>query len=162
MKTSLYDLSENYYQALDFLTDPENDVDQQTALDTLESLDGELDDKLLNVARFIASMESQAEAIAEVEKRQKARRQALENKSDWLRDYLKNAMSRTGHNKVTAPDIAVSLAKTPAAVKILDESLIPANFWDVKEVRSISKTRIKECGGCEGAVIESGFRVAIK
>ena len=37
MNTSLYELTTSYMQALDFLTDPENEIDQQTAIDTIES-----------------------------------------------------------------------------------------------------------------------------
>lgn len=147
---------------LDTITDPEIEMDQQTLIDTLEGADGELDDKILNVARFIATLEAQSDAIAEVAKKQSARAKSLANKADALRDYLKNSMTTTGHAKVNAADIAVSLAKTPASVKIVDESLIPVNFWDVKEVKSISKTKIKEIGGCPGAVIESGYRIQIK
>ena len=160
---NLYDLTQNYMQALDFLTDPENDIDQQTAVDTMENLDGELDDKLLNVGRFIASMEAQATAIEEVERRQKARRLSLENKATWLRDYLQSNMSKSGHDKITAPDIALKLAKLPVSVQIDDESQIPAEFWKEKILTSINKTGIKAAGGCAGVRIESaGFRVSIK
>lgn len=162
MKQSLYALSTNYVQALDFLTDPDNDIDQQTAVDTMESLDGELDDKLLNVARMIVTLEHQAEGVKAVAKRQAERAKALESKTAWLKDYLKQSMQATGHDKASANDIAIKLAKTPEAVKVIDEALIPSEFWKEKIERSVDKTSIKNAGGCAGVVIESGFRVAIK
>lgn len=163
MKQSLYELTENYYQALDFLTDPENDIDGQTLADTLESLDGELDDKIINVGKFIVSIENQADGIMEAEKRMKQRRQALEKKAGWLRDYALSAMQRSGHNKITASDIALSLAKLPASVQVQDESQIPDAFWRVKTIREIDKTAIKQAGGCQGAAVASmGFRLSIK
>lgn len=162
MKQSLYELSKNYINALDFLTDPEQDIDQQTAVDTIESLDGELDDKITNVARMIATLEHQADGIEEVAKRQKERAKAIANKAAWLRDYLKDSMQKTGHDKVDALDISVKLAKTPASVKIIDEALIPDEFWRVKTETVVDKTAIKAAGGCEGVVIETGLRVAIK
>ena len=162
MKTSLYELSQNYVKALDFLTDPENDIDQITAVDTIESLDGELDDKIANVARMIVMLEHQADGIDEVAKRQRDRAKAIENKSAWLSDYLKESMQRTGHDKVDAADIAIKLAKTPASVKIMDESAIPSVFWREKIERVVDKTARKAAGGCPGAVIETGLRVAIK
>lgn len=162
MKLSLYEISQNYLNLLDTITDPEIEMDEQTIIDTLEGVDGELDDKILNVARFIATIEAQADAVSEVAKKQATRAKSLANKANSLREYLKNSMAATGHNKVNAADIAVSLAKTPASVKIVDENLIPVSFWDVKEIKSISKSRIKEIGGCPGAVIEGGYRVAIK
>jgi hypothetical protein len=159
----LYELTSSYLQALDFLTDPENEVDQQTAIDTMENLEGDLDDKLLNVGRFIASIEAQANAIEEVERRQKARRIILENKAAWLRDYLQANMSTSGRDKITAPDIALKLAKLPVSVQIDDETKIPTEFWKEKVFTTIDKVGIKAAGGCAGVRIESaGFRVAIK
>jgi hypothetical protein len=51
MGVSLYQLSGNYLQALDFLTDPEMDVPMEAINDTLEGLSGELEDKAVNVAK---------------------------------------------------------------------------------------------------------------
>ena len=158
---TLYELTTNYLQALDYLTDPENEIDKETALDTIESLDGTIDDKMLNVGRFITSMEAQAGAIEAIEKRQKARRPALSNKAAWLRDYLNTAMTATGKDKVSANDIIIKLAKLPISVQVDDESEIPDEFWRIE--RSIDKVLIKAAGGCAGVRIESaGFRVAIK
>ena len=158
----LYELSNTYLEALDVMTNPDNDIDMQTINDTLEGLDAVIDDKIINVARYVATIEAEAEAIKIVEDRQKARRQRLEKAADWLRDYLKNNLQRTGKTKVKDADIEVTLAKTKESVKIIDESIIPFEFFDTKQVMTLSKTRIKEAGGCEGAVIEPGFRVSIK
>jgi hypothetical protein len=163
MNITLYELTTSYMQALDFLTDPENEVDNQAATDTMEGLDGSIDFKMLNIGRFIATIEHQAEGIEAVEKKAKARRQALEKKAAWLRDYLKTSMTTTGKNALTSGDITIKLAKLPVSVQVDDESLIPVEFWKEKIERSIDKTLIKTLGGCAGVRIESGgFRVAIK
>ncbi|MCK9622168.1 MAG: siphovirus Gp157 family protein [Methylobacter sp.] len=166
MNLQLYKLTEHYLQALDFLTDPENDVDQKTAIDTIESLDGELDDKLLNVAKALANYEAEAEAIKAVEQRQQARRKLLENKASWLRDYLKRNMEATGHNKFSDNEIAVSLAKTPASVQIDDESSVPKEFWKTKVETSVDKKALADAikSGLDlpGIRLQAGFRVSIK
>jgi hypothetical protein len=160
---TLYELTQEYTEALDFLTDPANEIDKQCIADTIESLDGALDQKILNVGRFISTIEAEAEAIEAVELRQRNRRQTLENKSAWLRDYLISSMSATGHTALKAADIALTLAKLPASVQILDETLIPPQFWKENITRAIDKMKIKDVGGCPGTVIESkGYRVSIK
>jgi hypothetical protein len=53
---SLYQLSGDYLQALDFLTDPELNLPIETVNDTLEGLLGELEDKAVNVAKFIRNI----------------------------------------------------------------------------------------------------------
>ena len=69
-KLSLYQLSANYLQALDFLTDPEMDLPIEAVNDTLEALGGELEDKAINVAKFLRNMEAMAEAaVGRLERR---------------------------------------------------------------------------------------------
>jgi hypothetical protein len=160
--TALYQLSKTYLGALDFLTDPDNEIDNQTALDTIEGLDGEIDDKIINVAKMVTQLEHDAEGIKAIAKRQAERAKALEQKASWLKDYLKTNMQAIGHGKVETPELSVKLASTPTAVKIIDESLIPSEFWRQKFELSIDKTSIKNAGGCPGVVIESGVTVRIK
>lgn len=163
MSMSLYDLSANYLQAMDFLSDPENDIDAQTIADTIEGLDGDLESKMLAVGKYIDMLEKQAEDVAEVYKRQRDRAKSLETKAASLRAYLISNMQSTGKSKLQDPEISLSLAKLPASVQVLDESLIPAEFWKEKVEVTIDKTAIKNAGGCEGVKIEStGFRLAIK
>ncbi|MDE3023729.1 MAG: siphovirus Gp157 family protein [Pseudomonadota bacterium] len=160
---TLYEISTNFLDAMNFLSDPDNEIDNQTIADTMESLTGEFTDKALNVARYIASIEAEAQAIKEVEKRQEQRRKSLENSAIRLREYLKSQMVATGNDKIKSSDIALSLAKLPPSVQIEDEALIPSKYWRVVESKSIDKTAIKSANGCPGARIESnGYRVSIK
>jgi hypothetical protein len=162
MSASLYELAANYMAALEFLTDPENEIDQQTLIDTMEAIDATIDDKLINIGKFVLSLENQAEGIKAAEKRMEARRKALENKAEWLRDYMKRSMESTGKTKLSAPDIALSLANKPPSVVIDDESMIPPEFFEPQPPK-LSKAAIKKAGGCPGAHIEStGYRVSIK
>lgn len=167
MSTSLYELTGQYLEALDFLTDPANEIDQQTAIDTMEAMDGSIDDKMLNVGRFIVELEHQAEGIKKAMDRMAARRKTAESRAQWLRDYLKSAMEsvmeHTGKHKVSDVDIALSLAKLPPSVIVEDENLIPDEFKRTKTEISIDKMAIKQAGGCPGCRVESaGFRISIK
>jgi len=163
MSTSLYELTGQYLDALDFLTDPANAVDQQTAVDTMEGLDGDIEPKMLNVARAILELEHLAEGIKEARKRMEFRQKAAENRAEWLRNYLVSAMERTGKTKVSDAYNALSLAKNQPSVIVEDESLIPDAYKDeVTEVK-INKRAIKQAGGCPGCRVESaGYRVSIK
>jgi hypothetical protein len=159
----LYELTQEYTEALDFLTNPENEVDHQAMLDTLEGLSGTLQDKMLNVARFIDTVEAEELAVEAIEKRNKSRRLALQSKAICMRDYLISSMKQTGIDNAKAPDISIKLAKLPASVNVIDETLIPEEFWRVVTEKTIDKRLIKDSGGCPGAIIEStGYRVAIK
>lgn len=161
--TALYELSRQYLDALDFLTDPENEIDEQTMLNTMEGLKGEVEAKILAVAKFVEQIEHDAEGLEAAARRITMRQKTLENKAAQMRDYIKINMELSGIKKASDSEVSVSLAKLPASVNIVNEELIPDEFWTTNTVKEISKTAIKNAGGCPGAVIESkGFRVSIK
>jgi hypothetical protein len=161
--TSLYEISAQYLEAMDWLTDPKNEVDAQTVSDTMEGLQGHVTDKIINVARYVANLESLSESIQAAEKRMKERRQAADSSANRLREYLLFMMQATGVDKAIAPDIQAGLAKLPASVRITDETQIPERFIRTKIIVEPNKTAIKEAGGCPGAEIVTGqYRVAIK
>lgn len=165
---SLYQLSGNYLQALDFLTDPELNVPIETVNDTLESLAGELEDKAVNVAKFIRNMEVTAEAIKTAEQSMAKRRKALETRVDWLKGYLKSSMEATGINKIECSYFKLSIAKNPASLDIFDMSTLPRAYVHSQTVtvEQIDKAAIKAAlnAGQEvsGARLMNGTRLVIK
>jgi hypothetical protein len=74
---ALYELGNEYVEALDYVTDPENEVDEQTMLDTLEGLGGELEAKAVNVIKYQQNLTATVEAIKEAEQKMAARRWRL-------------------------------------------------------------------------------------
>jgi hypothetical protein len=163
---SLYQLSENYRQALDFLTDPELDLPLEAVKDTLEGLTGELDDKAVNVAKFLRNMEATADAIKVAEAEMAKRRKALENRVQWLKSYIKGNMEACSISKIECPYFKLSIQKNPSAVNILDENAIPAEFKEEVISWKIDKTAIKDAikagSAVPGAELVNGTRLAIK
>lgn len=163
---SLYQLSGNYLEALDFLTDPEADLPAEVINDTLEALGGELEDKAINVAKFLRNMETAAEAIKAAEADMARRRKTLESRVKWLKDYLKGNMEDCGISKIECPYFKIAIQKNPAAVNIMDESAIPGQFKEQVITWKIDKTAIKDAikagGTVPGAELSSGTRLAIR
>ncbi len=162
-RLSLYELSANYLQALDFLTDPEMDL---AVNDTLEALGGELEDKAINVAKFFRNMEATADAIKIAEADMAKRRKALENRVQWLKNYIKENMEICGISNIECPHFKLSIQKKPVAVNILDENAIPAQFKEAVVSWKIDKTAIKDAiksgSVVPGTELISGTRLAIK
>lgn len=163
---SLYQLSGSYLQALDFLTDPETDLPAEVINDTLEALGGELEDKAVNVAKFLRNMEAMAEAIKAAEESMEKRRKALEARVKWMKAYLKGNMERTGINKIECPYFKLSIQKNPAAVNVINEDVIPEQFKEQVITWKLDKTAIKkaiESGqAVPGAELVNGTRLSIK
>jgi hypothetical protein len=165
-RLSLYELSTNYLEALDFLTDPEMDLPIETVNDTLESLSGELEDKAINVAKFFRNMEATADAIKIAEANMAKRRKALENRVQWLKNYIKENMEVCGITNIECPHFKLSIQKTPAVVNVMDEDAIPAQFKEEVTSWKIDKTAIKDAiksgSIVPGTELISGTRLAIK
>ncbi len=140
---ALYEISENYMQALDFLTDPEQDFDLQTVEDTLEGIEGELTDKATNVIQFQKNLESTAAAIKEAEQAMAKRRKALENKAAGLKRYVQDNMIRTGIEVIECPYFKLSLRKSES-IQIDDSKALPAEYLNRKITVTPDKTAIKK------------------
>ena len=60
--SSIYELTGEYLELMNMLEDEE--VDEQTIIDTLEALDGEIENKADNYAKIIRSLESDIDGIS--------------------------------------------------------------------------------------------------
>lgn len=165
-RLSLYELSHEYLNALDALTDPEADIPLEAITDTLEGLEFPLQEKAVNVAKFFRNLEATANAIKEAERQMAARRKALENRARALKDYLKENMEATGITRIESPWFRLSIQNNPAAVEITDADAIPEDFREVIETVKIDKTAIKavlkDGGDIPGARLVQGTRLAIR
>ena len=165
---SLYQLSGNYIQALDFLTDPELAIPIEAVNDTLEGLTGELEDKAVNIAKFIRNMEATADAIKKAEADMAKRRKAFENRVQWLKDYLKANMEATGISKIECPYFKLSIAKNPPSLELFDTEAIPGEYKHIETVTTeqIDKAAIKVAltngQAITGARLVNGTRLVIK
>lgn len=165
---SLYQLSGNYLQALDFLTDPELNLPIEAVNDTLEALTGELEDKAVNVAKFIRNMEVTAKAIKTAELEMAKRRKSLETRVQWLEDYLKSSMEATGIRTIECPHFKLSIAKNPAALDLFDTNAVPSEYKHIETVtteyidRAAIKAALANGQIIQGARLTNGTRLVIK
>ncbi len=163
---TLYEVSQTYLHALEALTDPEADIPTDTIRDTMEALEGELQDKAVNVAKYIRNMETQAQAIKAAETDMAKRRKTLETRAIKMKEYLKEHMQRTGIKKIPSPWFVISVQKNPASVYVHDEQKIPGDYKNEQTIISVDKAALKiilKAGQVvPGAELVNGTRLAIK
>lgn len=163
---TLYEISHDYLQALDAFTDPEADIPLEAAMDTLEGIEGQLQEKAVNVAKFMQNLDATARAIKEAEQQMARRRKAIENRARWIKDYLKNNMEAAGITKIESSWFRLAIQKNPEAVEIIDEASLPDDFKTEVVTVKIDKAAIKQaiCDGAEvpGAMLTQGTRLAIR
>lgn len=116
--SSIYELTDQYKEVESMLYDGETDV--QVILDTMESIDGEIEDKADNYAKLIKNMLSDADSLKVEENRIKSRRIALENKATKLKETLQANLEFVGKTKFKTVLFSFSVAgnggKQPLAI----------------------------------------------
>ncbi len=105
----LYELTEQYEGVVNLLYDGE--TDEQTILDTLESIEGEIEDKADNYARIIKNLTAEAEMVKAEADRLDRRRKSLEARADWLKRTLKANMEFIGKTKFKTALFSFSISK---------------------------------------------------
>lgn len=123
---SLYELAGEYARISEHLHDL--DMPDDVIRDTLESYAIDLNTKAQNVCKVIRNLESDAKSIKDEEERLKARRQAIEKRTDSIKRYLKDNMITAGIEKIESPWFVISVRNNPESVVVDAESQIPQDY----------------------------------
>lgn len=125
--SSLFQLADQYRSLL-ALADSETEIPEEVLRDTVEGLQGELQVKAQNVARFVLNQEAMAEAIENAAEQMQLRAKRLRNRTGYLKQYLLTNMQAVGLQKVESPEIVLSIRNNPESVVVFDEKALPADL----------------------------------
>ena len=146
---TIYDLTEAYSTVEEMLYDGE--TDEQVILDTLEAIDGEIEDKADNYAKLIKNLHSDAESLKAEEERLYQRRKSLENREKLLKSTLQSNLEFIGKTKFKTALFTYTVAANggKAPLSITDNlGDIPGKFLipqppkvDTEAVRTLLETK---------------------
>ena len=136
----LYELT-NQMQGLRALMDDE-DVDFDLT-DTLNGLEGDIQVKADGLLAYVTNLGADVDAIDREVKRLQARKTAIVNRQESLRDYLRFNMEQSGIDKITCPLFTITLRKASDVCVIESEDLIPDMFKEEVVTTEIDKMAIK-------------------
>lgn len=131
----LYDIAEIYENL-------ENIDDEVAVVAAMDAVDAALEEKLESTAKVIRNLESEAEALEAEEKRLKARKTAVKNRIADIKGYVQENLEAMGKDKVSSGIFKWSIQANAPSVNILDENLIPDDYWKIE--RKPMKTEIKK------------------
>lgn len=142
------------------------EIDEETGEilngDDLDKLEMERSEKIENIALWIKDLNAEAAAIKAEEQNLSRRRKTAENKAEWLRSYIQDAL---GGEKLKTARVAVSY-RTTEAVEIIDQEEIPEAFLtiktEVKPDKKAIKDAIKNGGTVPGTELVKRTSVQIK
>lgn len=154
----LYEISTAYLETLEALAEMD-DLPQEAITGTIEGWVGTFEQKAIAIAAYIRNMEA-------ARKRMEARKRALENNADRMRQYLKFEMERTGIMKMKSTELALRIQKNPHSTIVDDESQIPDKFKEtivtVKVRRAEIGKALKAGQAVTGAHLEQTTRLVIE
>jgi len=127
---NLYELKGSFLQLQEMLEDVE--MDKQTVLDTMESINFEIEEKAQGYAMIIKNLSSDANGLKAEEERLSTIRKAVEGRIDTLKRNLEQSMIELGKTKFKTPLFSFNVQKNAPSLEITDESFVPIIFY--KEV----------------------------
>lgn len=162
---NLYEISDIYLRDLAALMDLDI-CDPTTVADTIESLQGDLKDKLRAVIAYSLDLEIEATGAAAASKRMKERAESLDNRVKWLREYALRAMEATGLPEISTDEWAAKVAKKPPSVVIAEGAELPAEYIRTKVTTEPDKAALKAAlvagKAVPGVSLVAGHRLALR
>ena len=129
---NLYDIADNIRVLADMVEAEGGEFDEQTIADTLDGLEGDLNQKADNIGKLVKMLGRQADACELESVRLKDRAEKLRQRSDSVTAYLHACMKVVGIRKVDNELFNIALRKTPDVIE-LDEELLPKK-WFVEKI----------------------------
>lgn len=124
--SNLYKLNEAWQELANMLY--QDDVDEQMILDTLESVDGEIEDKADNYAKIIKEIEAKRDARKSEAKRLTDSALVLDNKIKYLKQNLFNVMKDTGKTKFTTDLFTFRIQKNGGKRALTIDGDVPKEY----------------------------------
>lgn len=106
---TLYQMRDEYIQLLALAEDPETDA--QIFMDTLEALQGDIEDKAEGYVCVIKELQAEQDKFAAEIKRLTDRCAVIDNHINHMKDTLLQTMTAMGEQKIKTEHFRVSIAK---------------------------------------------------
>lgn len=159
----LYEIAAQYREALEALQDAA--YGEQSIKDTLEGLQGELSQKVEAVAAVVLNIEARAKAMERAAKNMQERCRAEKARAEAARKYLKETLDSVGMTSLHTPQFDLKIKRNPPALEVVDDSIIPPQFWVTPEPEldtGALKEALKNGEDIKGARLTQATRLEIK
>ena len=138
---TLYELKSEYIQLWEMAGDP--DISPEALRDTMEAINGELEDKADGYAKVIRELEAEEAGLDTEIKRLQARKSAVSGNKGRIKNALESAMRETGKLKFKTALFSFGIQKNPPSVAILSEN-IPLDYLVVPDPQPDKKRILAE------------------
>lgn len=125
----LYELSEQYRNLSEYLLTAEPDSEYiSEATKQLGEISEQFTVKAENIGKIIMENQAESKALEAEIKRLSARKETLDNKTEWLKNYLQVEMITAKTEKIEGNLLTLTLQKSPPSCIVTDQTLVPKIF----------------------------------
>lgn len=115
----------------------------QATIDELLDLKGDLKNKLINYGKFIKNTQSDIDGLDSEIKRLTAKKRALQNRTDILKENMRVAMLANDIDKIDDPIMPIRLQNSPQSLQLsVPIAELPSAFQNVEI--SVKTTQLKK------------------
>lgn len=137
---TLYELTDDYRNLLEMAQNP--DIDGQAIKDTLEAIQGDIEEKADGYAKVIKELSADTDKITAEIKRLTDRKNTIQNNIAYMKQSLTAAMTVTGNTKFRTDLFSFNIQKNPPALVVDDEKAIPQEYLIPQEPKVDKKAII--------------------
>lgn len=124
--SNLYELKENWKKVEEMLY--EEEIDEQCILDTLEAIEGEIEDKADGYAMIIKELEAKRDARKTEAKRLNDSASVFDNRIKNLKQNLFNTMKQTGKTKFATDLFSFNIVKNGGKQSLTIDGEVPKEY----------------------------------
>lgn len=165
MAFSLYEINSQIEQVWGAAVDPDTgEVINEEALQELEQLGMQREEKLENLALFYKNLSAEAEALKAEKMRLAARQAAAEKKAEGIKKYIAESMDSAGGEKIKTSKVAIGWRKSES-VQINAGAFLPDEYLTYKEPepnKAAIKKALKAGTSIDGATLVTTNNIQIK
>lgn len=122
----------------------DEDANLDTLEDTLQCIEASVEEKVENGIKLIKAIQAFADSVKAEKEFHEKRLKVLDNRIKRIKEYYKMNLALIGKEKITTPVGTMALQKSPAALQIIDNQLLPAEYLTiVPEHYEPNKDKIK-------------------
>lgn len=133
----LYELTGQYLELEEMAANGE--IDEQTFVDTMESITEDIKSKADGYARVIRNLEANVEAYKNEEERLYSKRKTLENNIKRMKSNLQYCMCVTGEKKFKTELFSFNVKKSPKKLVVDKIEAVPEEFLIMQEPKVDNK-----------------------
>jgi len=137
---TLYDLTDKLTSLQRLAED--GTVDPALIADTMDSIEGDFEDKAVGYVKIIRQLQADAEAVNSEVQRLTARRDSFTKNARVMKHILADAMEETDHEHIKTPLFSIYTIHTVSVQAPEDPNQLPPEF--IKTTLAVNKAELKK------------------